>query len=227
MSGKRNDVSDGNVLHFHFKRQSSTHKWHELALEWRHMSVMACQIPPNPPQFGCLLDSWFSLRKRKYQSSELRPFMRGINRLPVYFPCEKPVIRKVLHVMSSSWVIGVPSYGTATGLRLNIKTVFSGTWIPITKMRRSSHRLIFIMGISTLARRFFYIKTGDRGPFYLPIQPYRYQQCASYLGREEMKISIRRQTMLHHQFNLLLISSYHVLDPATCFALVFGFIHNS
>ena len=47
-----------------------------------------------------------------------------------------------------------------TWLRLNIKTVFLGMGIPIIKIRRSSDRLIFIMGISILVRRHLYIETG-------------------------------------------------------------------
>ena len=43
--------------------------------------------------------------------------------------------------------------------RLNIKTVLPGMDIPITKMLRSSDRLIIIMGIYILVRRHIYVET--------------------------------------------------------------------
>ena len=45
------------------------------------------------------------------------------------------------------------------GSHLNIKAVFPGIEIPIIKMKRSLDRLCFIMGVSILARRHFYIET--------------------------------------------------------------------
>ena len=58
--------------------------------------------------------------------------------------------------------ICVPEEINWWGPRLNIKTVFPDTWIPMLKIRRSWGRHIFNIGIPILVRRHLYIKTAPR-----------------------------------------------------------------
>ena len=66
------------------------------------------------------------------------------------------------------WVYGLyhshvcPRRDKLSGPRLNIKTVFPGTGIPMLKIRRSWNRLIFNIEIPILVRRHLYTETAPR-----------------------------------------------------------------
>ena len=66
------------------------------------MSAIASQITSLKIVYSIV---YSDADQRKYQSSALLAFVRGIHRWPVNFPHKWPVTRKCFHLMTSSWIL--------------------------------------------------------------------------------------------------------------------------
>ena len=108
------------------------------------------------------------------------------------------IVRLSLFVLG--WIWWITSRQKTPRSRLNINKFFPGVGISIIKIRQSSDRLIFIMGILILVRRHIYIETG---PWYNPQRRTLVPFCkmASNLKSPEIWLFAQQLVKLKQQRN--------------------------
>ena len=87
------------------------------------------------------------------------------------------------------------------GNRLNTKTVFPGMVIPIIKIRRSSDRLIFILGINILVRRRPYIETAPGRLWFRLIACYLFGTKAMLVINRALMNNLKTQSRYRNSYS--------------------------